>query len=166
MAPSLRKPAHVAQAIGAPTRSALDGVFERRQRLVLLAGPVEGLPAHARVGQDFVSFLWSDDNRLAMGTGVFYRNGPKGAAHQRFPTPFRSSIFLPPIFPPIQGIGKVAFDAGAKRSLLPMTGVGDTPSIPGELFATFPCPATASSAAKKRPVEGKGRHRADHKPVA
>jgi ATP-dependent Lon protease len=30
---------------------------------------------------------------------------------------------------------QVAFDSGAKRILLPMTSVGDIPSIPGELFA-------------------------------
>ncbi len=32
---------------------------------------------------------------------------------------------------------QVAFDAGAKRILLPMGSVGDIPSIPGELFAKF-----------------------------
>jgi ATP-dependent Lon protease len=32
---------------------------------------------------------------------------------------------------------QVAFDAGAKRVLLPMSSVGDIPSIPGELFAKF-----------------------------
>jgi ATP-dependent Lon protease len=32
---------------------------------------------------------------------------------------------------------QVAFDAGAKRLLLPMSSVGDIPSIPGELFAKF-----------------------------
>ncbi len=32
---------------------------------------------------------------------------------------------------------QVAFDAGAKRILLPMASVGDIPSIPGELFAKF-----------------------------
>ncbi len=32
---------------------------------------------------------------------------------------------------------QVAFDAGAKRILLPMSSVGDIPSIPGELFAKF-----------------------------
>ena len=31
----------------------------------------------------------------------------------------------------------VAFDAGAKRILLPMSSVGDIPTIPGELFAKF-----------------------------
>ncbi len=31
----------------------------------------------------------------------------------------------------------VAFDAGAKRVLLPMASVGDIPTIPGELFAKF-----------------------------
>lgn len=30
-----------------------------------------------------------------------------------------------------------AFDAGAKRILLPMSSVGDIASIPGELFAKF-----------------------------
>ena len=32
---------------------------------------------------------------------------------------------------------QAAFDAGAKRLLLPMASVGDIPSIPGELFAKF-----------------------------
>ncbi|MFO7876140.1 MAG: BREX system Lon protease-like protein BrxL [Desulfovermiculus sp.] len=32
---------------------------------------------------------------------------------------------------------QVAFDAGAKRVLLPMSSVGDIPSVPGELFAKF-----------------------------
>ena len=32
---------------------------------------------------------------------------------------------------------QVAHDAGAKRLLLPMSSVGDVPSIPGELFARF-----------------------------
>lgn len=32
---------------------------------------------------------------------------------------------------------QVAFDAGAKRLLLPMSSVGDIPTIPGELFAKF-----------------------------
>ena len=32
---------------------------------------------------------------------------------------------------------QVAFDAGAKRILLPMASVSDIPSIPGELFAKF-----------------------------
>ncbi len=32
---------------------------------------------------------------------------------------------------------QVAFDAGAKRLLLPMASVGDIPTIPGELFAKF-----------------------------
>jgi ATP-dependent Lon protease len=32
---------------------------------------------------------------------------------------------------------QVAADAGAKRLLLPMAGVGDIPTIPGELFAKF-----------------------------
>jgi ATP-dependent Lon protease len=32
---------------------------------------------------------------------------------------------------------QVAFDADAKRLLLPMASVGDIPSIPGELFAKF-----------------------------
>jgi ATP-dependent Lon protease len=31
----------------------------------------------------------------------------------------------------------VAFDAGAKRVLLPMSSVGDIPTVPGELFAKF-----------------------------
>ena len=32
---------------------------------------------------------------------------------------------------------QVAFDCGAKRVLMPMSSVGDIPSIPGELFAKF-----------------------------
>lgn len=32
---------------------------------------------------------------------------------------------------------QVAFDAGAKRVLLPMSSVGDIPTVPGELFAKF-----------------------------
>jgi len=32
---------------------------------------------------------------------------------------------------------QVAFDSGAKRLLIPMSNVGDIPSIPGELFAKF-----------------------------
>ncbi|MCU7886137.1 MAG: protease Lon-related BREX system protein BrxL [Candidatus Thiodiazotropha sp. (ex Lucinoma annulata)] len=32
---------------------------------------------------------------------------------------------------------QVAFDSGAKRVLLPMSSVGDIPSVPGELFAKF-----------------------------
>lgn len=32
---------------------------------------------------------------------------------------------------------QVAFDAGAKRILLPMASVRDMPTIPGELFAKF-----------------------------
>ena len=32
---------------------------------------------------------------------------------------------------------QVAFDAGAKRVLLPMSSVRDIPTIPGELFAKF-----------------------------
>ena len=32
---------------------------------------------------------------------------------------------------------QVGFDAGAKRILIPMSSVGDIPSIPGELFAKF-----------------------------
>ena len=32
---------------------------------------------------------------------------------------------------------QVAFDAGAKRILLPMASVTDIPTIPGELFAKF-----------------------------
>ena len=32
---------------------------------------------------------------------------------------------------------QVAFDAGAKKLLLPMSSVGDIPSVPGELFAKF-----------------------------
>ena len=32
---------------------------------------------------------------------------------------------------------QVAFDAGAKRILLPMSSVTDIPSVPGELFAKF-----------------------------
>ena len=30
-----------------------------------------------------------------------------------------------------------AFDSGAKRILIPMSSVGDIPTIPGELFAKF-----------------------------
>jgi ATP-dependent Lon protease len=32
---------------------------------------------------------------------------------------------------------QVAFDAGAKRVLIPMSSVGDIPTVPGELFAKF-----------------------------
>jgi len=32
---------------------------------------------------------------------------------------------------------QVAFDAGAKRILIPMSSVSDIPSVPGELFAKF-----------------------------
>ena len=32
---------------------------------------------------------------------------------------------------------ELAFDAGAKRILLPMASVGDVPTVPGELFAKF-----------------------------
>ena len=32
---------------------------------------------------------------------------------------------------------QVAFDAGGKRTLVPMASVGDIPSVPGELFAKF-----------------------------
>jgi ATP-dependent Lon protease len=32
---------------------------------------------------------------------------------------------------------QVAFDAGAKRILLPMCSVTDIPTVPGELFAKF-----------------------------
>jgi ATP-dependent Lon protease len=32
---------------------------------------------------------------------------------------------------------QVAFDAGAKRILLPMSSVTDIPTVPGELFAKF-----------------------------
>ena len=32
---------------------------------------------------------------------------------------------------------QAAFDAGAKRLLLPMASVGDIPTVPGELFAKF-----------------------------
>jgi ATP-dependent Lon protease len=41
---------------------------------------------------------------------------------------------------PVQNLAEslqVAFDAGAKRILLPMASVTDIPSIPGELFAKF-----------------------------
>lgn len=41
---------------------------------------------------------------------------------------------------PVESIAEslqVAFDAGAKRLLLPMSSVGDIASIPGELFAKF-----------------------------
>ena len=37
----------------------------------------------------------------------------------------------------LAGTLQVAFDAGAKRILLPMSSVGDIPTIPGELFAKF-----------------------------
>ena len=32
---------------------------------------------------------------------------------------------------------QVAFDSGAKRLLIPMSNVGDIPSIPGDVFAKF-----------------------------
>jgi len=41
---------------------------------------------------------------------------------------------------PVENIAEslqVAFDAGAKRLLLPMASVKDIPTIPGELFAKF-----------------------------
>ena len=41
---------------------------------------------------------------------------------------------------PVQNLAaslQVAFDAGAKRLLLPMASVTDIPTIPGELFAKF-----------------------------
>ena len=41
---------------------------------------------------------------------------------------------------PVQNLAEslqVAFDAGAKRLLLPMASVGDIPTIHGELFAKF-----------------------------
>jgi len=41
---------------------------------------------------------------------------------------------------PVENLAKslqVAFDAGAKRLLLPMASVKDIPTIPGELFAKF-----------------------------
>ena len=41
---------------------------------------------------------------------------------------------------PVQNLAEalqVAFDAGAKRLLLPMASVTDLPTIPGELFAKF-----------------------------
>ena len=34
-------------------------------------------------------------------------------------------------------VDAAAFDAGAKRILLPMSSVTDIPSVPGELFAKF-----------------------------
>jgi ATP-dependent Lon protease len=37
----------------------------------------------------------------------------------------------------LAGSLQVAFDAGAKRLLLPMSSVKDIPTIPGELFAKF-----------------------------
>ena len=37
----------------------------------------------------------------------------------------------------LAGTLQVAFDAGAKRILLPMSSVGDIATIPGELFAKF-----------------------------
>lgn len=37
----------------------------------------------------------------------------------------------------LAGILQVAFDSGAKRILIPMSSVGDIPTIPGELFAKF-----------------------------
>ena len=39
---------------------------------------------------------------------------------------------------------QVAFDAGAKRILLPMSSVTDIPSVPGELFAKFQTSFTGS----------------------
>jgi predicted ATP-dependent Lon-type protease len=41
---------------------------------------------------------------------------------------------------------QVAFDAGAKRILLPMASVTDIPTIPGELFAKFQCSVNPPSA--------------------
>lgn len=41
---------------------------------------------------------------------------------------------------PVENVAEslqVAFDAGAKRLLLPMPSVKDIPTIPGELFAKF-----------------------------
>ena len=41
---------------------------------------------------------------------------------------------------PVENVAEplqVAFDAGAKRLLLPMSSVGDIATIPGELFAKF-----------------------------
>jgi ATP-dependent Lon protease len=41
---------------------------------------------------------------------------------------------------PVENVAEslqVAFDAGAKRLLLPMASVKDIPTIPGELFAKF-----------------------------
>jgi predicted ATP-dependent Lon-type protease len=40
-------------------------------------------------------------------------------------------------WPTLAGCLQVAFDAGAKRLLLPMASVKDIPTIPGELFAKF-----------------------------
>ncbi len=37
----------------------------------------------------------------------------------------------------LAGTLQVAFDLGAKRILIPMSSVGDIPTIPGELFAKF-----------------------------
>ena len=37
----------------------------------------------------------------------------------------------------LAGVLQVAFDAGAKRLLLPMASVKDIPTVPGELFAKF-----------------------------
>ena len=38
---------------------------------------------------------------------------------------------------PCGDVRRVAFDAGAKRTLVPMASVGDIASVPGELFAKF-----------------------------
>jgi ATP-dependent Lon protease len=41
---------------------------------------------------------------------------------------------------PVDGLAEtlqMSFDAGGKRILLPMSSVGDIPSVPGELFAKF-----------------------------
>lgn len=37
----------------------------------------------------------------------------------------------------LAGTLQVAFDSSAKRILIPMSSVGDIPTIPGELFAKF-----------------------------
>ena len=45
--------------------------------------------------------------------------------------------FLFIVYHNLFGSQQGAFDAGAKRVLLPMSSVGDIPTIPGELFAKF-----------------------------
>ena len=50
------------------------------------------------------------------------------------------SMSLGGIVVPVENLAEtfqVAFDAGAKRLLLPMASVTDIPTVPGELFAKF-----------------------------